>query len=98
MTGVSAVFGFDGEIGFPELSPVEIPHPVGNSYCLPEAVGHRNQGAVGFLHLVCNQLLGNQGGFQIHGCVILVNGAGAKKQTKLQDGDLVVLMSPVAGG
>ena len=34
----------------------------------------------------------------LDGCVILVNGAGAKKQTKLQDGDLVVLMSPVAGG
>ncbi len=31
-------------------------------------------------------------------CVILVNGVGAKKQTKLYDGDTVVLMSPVAGG
>ena len=34
----------------------------------------------------------------LDGCVILVNGTGAKKQTKLHDGDLVVLMSPVAGG
>ena len=34
----------------------------------------------------------------LDGCVVLVNGASAKKQTKLRDGDLVVLMSPVAGG
>ena len=34
----------------------------------------------------------------LDGCVVLVNGAGAKKQTKLHDGDTVVLMSPVAGG
>ena len=34
----------------------------------------------------------------LEGSLILVNGAGAKKQTKLKDGDLVVLMSPVAGG
>ena len=34
----------------------------------------------------------------LDGCVILVNGASAKKQTKLHDGDTVVLMSPVAGG
>ena len=34
----------------------------------------------------------------LDGCVVLVNGAAAKKQTKLRDGDLVVLMSPVAGG
>ena len=34
----------------------------------------------------------------LDGCVILVNGAVAKKHTKLHDGDLVVLMSPVAGG
>ena len=34
----------------------------------------------------------------LDGCVVLVNGAAAKKQTKLHDGDLVVLMSPVAGG
>lgn len=34
----------------------------------------------------------------LNGCIALVNGTGAKKQTKLSDGDLVVLMSPVAGG
>ena len=34
----------------------------------------------------------------LDGCVVLVNGAGAKKQTKLHDCDTVVLMSPVAGG
>jgi len=34
----------------------------------------------------------------LDGCVILVNGNGAKKRTKLNDGDTVVLMSPVAGG
>ena len=34
----------------------------------------------------------------LNGCVVLVNGASAKKQTKLHDGDTVVLMSPVAGG
>ena len=31
-------------------------------------------------------------------CVILVNGTRVKKQSKLHDGDQVVLMSPVAGG
>ena len=31
-------------------------------------------------------------------CVILVNGIGATKRSKLKDGDTVVLMSPVAGG
>ena len=31
-------------------------------------------------------------------CVILVNGIPAKKRTQLNDGDTVVLMSPVAGG
>ena len=31
-------------------------------------------------------------------CVILVNGGSRPKQTKIQDGDTVVLMSPVAGG
>ena len=35
---------------------------------------------------------------ELNGCVILVNGTSAKKQTKLHDGDAVVLMSPVAGG
>ena len=32
------------------------------------------------------------------GCVIFVNGEKANKRTKLTDGDLVVLMPPVAGG
>ena len=31
-------------------------------------------------------------------CLVLVNGEGANKRTKLYDGDTVVLMSPVAGG
>ena len=31
-------------------------------------------------------------------CLVLVNGTGANKKSKLQDGDTVVLMSPVAGG
>ena len=34
----------------------------------------------------------------LSGCVILINGAGANKKSKLTDGDTVVLMSPVAGG
>ena len=34
----------------------------------------------------------------LDGCVVLVNGAVARKQTKLHDGDTVALMSPVAGG
>ena len=32
------------------------------------------------------------------GCIILVNGKSANKRTKLTNGDMVVLMSPVAGG
>lgn len=32
------------------------------------------------------------------GCVILVNGKPAGKRQKLQDGDTVQLLSPVAGG
>ncbi len=32
------------------------------------------------------------------GCVILINGKPGSKRSKLQDGDQVVLMSPVAGG
>ena len=32
------------------------------------------------------------------GCVILVNGKPARKRTTLHDGDVVTLMSPVAGG
>jgi len=31
-------------------------------------------------------------------CILLVNGKSANKRTKLQNGDTVVLMSPVAGG
>ena len=34
----------------------------------------------------------------IDGCVIAVNGAAAKKNTKLRDGDEVTLLSPVCGG
>ena len=34
----------------------------------------------------------------LKGCIILVNGKPAAKRTKLQDGDVVQLMSPVAGG
>ncbi len=34
----------------------------------------------------------------IDGCVILINGKPGKKNSKLKDGDQVVLMSPVAGG
>ena len=32
------------------------------------------------------------------GCIILINGKSATKRAKLQDGDVVQLMSPVAGG
>ena len=35
---------------------------------------------------------------ELEGCVILVNGKPANKRRKLQDGDLVQLMSAVAGG
>ena len=34
----------------------------------------------------------------LDGCIILINGKPAKKRSKLEDGDTVVLMSPVAGG
>jgi len=34
----------------------------------------------------------------LDGCVILVNGTPAGKRTKLNDGDRVTLLSPVAGG
>ncbi len=34
----------------------------------------------------------------LDGCIVLVAGKNAGKRTKLQDGDTVVLMSPVAGG
>lgn len=35
---------------------------------------------------------------QIKGCVLLVNGKRAGRATKLEDGDQVMLMPPVAGG
>lgn len=34
----------------------------------------------------------------LNGCVILINGNHAGRRSKLNDGDTVVLMSPVAGG
>ena len=34
----------------------------------------------------------------IEGCIILVNGKAAKKNSPLKDGDEVMLMSPVCGG
>ena len=34
----------------------------------------------------------------LDGCVVLVNGKPAGKRQKLQDGDTVQLLSPVAGG
>ena len=35
---------------------------------------------------------------ELHSCIILINGSSATKRSKLNDGDTVVLMSPVAGG
>ena len=35
---------------------------------------------------------------QLEGCILLVNGKPAKKRCSLQDGEVVQLMSPVAGG
>lgn len=34
----------------------------------------------------------------IDGCIVVVNGVQSKKSTKLKDGDIVMLMSPVCGG
>ena len=34
----------------------------------------------------------------LRGCIILINGKPAKKRSSLHDGDVVQLMSPVAGG
>ena len=34
----------------------------------------------------------------VDGCVILINGKQGKKSSRLQDGDEVMLMSPVCGG
>ena len=35
---------------------------------------------------------------KIKGCVLIVNGKRANSRTKLEDGDQVMLMPPVAGG
>ena len=37
-------------------------------------------------------------GKELEGCVILVNGKPAGKRQKLENGDTVQLLSPVAGG
>ena len=34
----------------------------------------------------------------LEGCVLLVNGKAANRRTKLANGDVVQLLSPVAGG
>ena len=34
----------------------------------------------------------------VNGCVILINGKQGRKSSRLQDGDEVMLMSPVCGG
>ena len=34
----------------------------------------------------------------VDGCVIMINGKQGKKRSRLQDGDEVLLMSPVCGG
>ena len=34
----------------------------------------------------------------VDGCVIMINGKQGKKRSRLQDGDEVLLMSPVGGG
>ena len=35
---------------------------------------------------------------ELNGCIILINGKSANKRSILHDGDVVQLMSPVAGG
>ncbi len=35
---------------------------------------------------------------KLDGCVVLINGDQGTKRSKLKDGDIVTLMSPVAGG
>jgi molybdopterin converting factor small subunit len=37
-------------------------------------------------------------GQDLDGCIILVNGKNASKRSKLNHGDVVQLLSPVAGG
>lgn len=34
----------------------------------------------------------------IDGCIVVINGKQMKKSSKLKDGDMVFLMSPVTGG
>lgn len=34
----------------------------------------------------------------LNGCIVLVNGKKSRKSTKLSDGDIVHIMSPVCGG
>lgn len=34
----------------------------------------------------------------IDGCIVMINGKTAKKNSHLNDGDIVTLMSPVCGG
>jgi len=34
----------------------------------------------------------------LDGCIILINGKPGKKNSKLEDGDTVMLLSPVCGG
>ena len=34
----------------------------------------------------------------IDGCIVVINGKQSKKSSKLKDGDMVFLMSPVTGG
>lgn len=34
----------------------------------------------------------------IDGCIVMINGKAAKKNSKLHSGDVVTLMSPVCGG
>lgn len=34
----------------------------------------------------------------IDGCIVMINGEQAKKNSRLKDGDEVMLMSPVCGG
>ena len=34
----------------------------------------------------------------LNSCIILINGKSGNRNSKLRDGDTVVLMSPVAGG
>lgn len=35
---------------------------------------------------------------QLNGCLVFINGRQGSKRSKLEDGDELILMSPVAGG